>query len=170
MVLHKNTRRLRELMGQHDLSLRDVADITGRSYKSVQRWRCKSGTAIPDSVLSVLEAKLESRALSAPRLRGGISADATLEISLALFGVLKDLNSVRSKYGVVLTDKTCRTVDDTLGRLHAVFSDLRYDFASACEHEGITADWDAVLGSLWVDVPEVFATWLSEQRKAGGEK
>lgn len=155
-------------MGQHDLSLRDVADITGRSYKSVQRWRCKSGTAIPDSILSVLEAKLESRTLSAPRLKGGISADAALEISIALFGVLKELNSVRTKYSVALSDKTCSTVDDILGRIHAVFSDLRYDFASACEHEGVTADWDSVLGGIWTDVPEVLKLWLSEQRKNGG--
>lgn len=53
-----NTARLKELMASHRLSLQDVARLTGRSYGSVLRWRCKSGHPIPSHLLELLELKV----------------------------------------------------------------------------------------------------------------
>lgn len=61
-----NTLILRELMQAHDLSPSDVAEMTGRSYRTVLQWRsCRSQT-IPDSMLELLELKIQARSAEMP--------------------------------------------------------------------------------------------------------
>lgn len=57
MGLHENTVRLKALMADRKITLQQVAAITGRSYKSVRRWRSRSGKPIPDALLELLELK-----------------------------------------------------------------------------------------------------------------
>ena len=56
---HPNTTRLKELMAQRNLSIKDVAQLLGRSSKTVRMWRSKTEPSIPDALLELLELKLK---------------------------------------------------------------------------------------------------------------
>lgn len=55
--MHQNTIKLHELMRRNNLSSKTVAELTGRSGKTVRRWRSKSGEPIPDHMLELLTLK-----------------------------------------------------------------------------------------------------------------
>lgn len=60
MQQHPNSRRLIALMDAHGASPRDIAEMTGRSYKTVLQWRSSKTQIIPDVMLEFLELKLNS--------------------------------------------------------------------------------------------------------------
>lgn len=60
MTPHPNTTRLKELMAQRNLSIKDVAHLLGRSSKTVRMWRSKTEPSIPDALLELLELKLKA--------------------------------------------------------------------------------------------------------------
>lgn len=62
-----NTRRLVQLMDDHDLSVRDVAEISGRQPKTIRCWRCGSAI-VPDVELDRLELHLKVKSLEAQLL------------------------------------------------------------------------------------------------------
>lgn len=61
MQQHPNSRRLIALMDTHQVSPSDIAEMTGRSYKTVLQWRSSKTQIIPDVMLEFLELKLGSR-------------------------------------------------------------------------------------------------------------
>lgn len=61
----ENTQRLKELMSQHNLSCKDVAEMLNRSVQSVHEWRCQNSRIISDNHLELLRLKLASRRVSA---------------------------------------------------------------------------------------------------------
>lgn len=56
-----NTTKLRALMELYELSVDDVANITGRAVPTVRGWRQRVGYSIPDDLLELLELRLQSR-------------------------------------------------------------------------------------------------------------
>lgn len=61
MTTPANTQRLKELMSQHNLTPKDVAELLGRSVQTVWEWRCANNTTISDNNLELLELKLAAR-------------------------------------------------------------------------------------------------------------
>lgn len=59
MTPHPNTTRLKELMALHGVSIKEVAQLLGRSSKTVRMWRSKNEPSIPDPLLELLELKLK---------------------------------------------------------------------------------------------------------------
>lgn len=57
-MIHPNTLKLRNLMLDNGLSIKDVAATLERKYNTVKCWRCQSGVVIPDSLLLLLELKV----------------------------------------------------------------------------------------------------------------
>lgn len=56
--MHKNTKKLHQLMQRHKLSAPDVARMLGRKPNTVRVWRVKETTRpIPDDALALLELK-----------------------------------------------------------------------------------------------------------------
>ena len=55
MPPHENTQRLLHLMSACRLSIKDVAEMTGRSVQTVKIWRCANNQTIPPRYLAVLE-------------------------------------------------------------------------------------------------------------------
>jgi transcriptional regulator with XRE-family HTH domain len=53
-----NRERLRKLMGMHDLSSQEVADLLGLSVSSIHQYRAITGQDIDDIKLQFLEYKL----------------------------------------------------------------------------------------------------------------
>jgi transcriptional regulator with XRE-family HTH domain len=53
-----NRERLRKLMGSHDLSSQEVADLLGLSVSSIHQYRAITGQDIDDIKLQFLEYKL----------------------------------------------------------------------------------------------------------------
>lgn len=60
--MDERTKRLHDIMAQHDLSCRDVGRILGRTEQTVLIWRCKSGKNIPAHQLELLALKLNAQA------------------------------------------------------------------------------------------------------------
>lgn len=57
--MHKNTKKLRELMKRHALSAPDVASLLGRKPNTVRVWRVTETTRpIPSETLELLRYKL----------------------------------------------------------------------------------------------------------------
>lgn len=56
-----NTKLLKELMSQHRLSCKDVAELLDRSVSTVEEWRCASSRTISDSHLALLQLRLAAR-------------------------------------------------------------------------------------------------------------
>lgn len=53
------THKLRALMAQHGVKIKDVAKITGRAETTVRIWRCKhDARVIPENTLRMLELAL----------------------------------------------------------------------------------------------------------------
>lgn len=55
MPPHENTKRLLHLMSVCRLSVKAVAEMTGRSVQTVKIWRCSNNQIIPSRYLAVLE-------------------------------------------------------------------------------------------------------------------
>ena len=62
--MHPNTRRLRQIMTQRNLSRFEVAELLGRSAKTVACWRCESPRPMSSHELERLELKLEVQRLT----------------------------------------------------------------------------------------------------------
>lgn len=60
MTPHPNTTRLKDLMARHRVSIKEVAQLLGRSSKTVRMWRSKTEPSIPDTLLELLELKLKA--------------------------------------------------------------------------------------------------------------
>lgn len=58
MTIPANTSRLIRLMDEHKLTAKEVAQMLGRSAKTVRMWRCVSEPEIPGNLLELLELKL----------------------------------------------------------------------------------------------------------------
>lgn len=56
-----NTTKLRALMELYNLSVAQVAELTGRAPNTVNVWRSRLGYSIPDKNLELLELRLQSR-------------------------------------------------------------------------------------------------------------
>lgn len=63
MQKHPNTQRLLDLMDAHGVSPSEVAELTGRSYRTVLQWRGCRHQVITDTMLEFLEMKLQLRQL-----------------------------------------------------------------------------------------------------------
>ena len=50
---------LNDLMTAHRLRCKQVAELLGRSEKTVRNWRCHHGPTIPASLLELLRLKLQ---------------------------------------------------------------------------------------------------------------
>lgn len=61
MASPSNTRRLKALMTQHQLSCADVAALLNRATQTVAEWRCDNSRNISDGNLALLESKLAAR-------------------------------------------------------------------------------------------------------------
>ena len=61
MPQHPNTQRLHNLMETHQVSLKDVASLTRRTYNTVRQWRGCRSQPIPSTILELLELKLSLR-------------------------------------------------------------------------------------------------------------
>lgn len=61
MSKHENTVKLHDLMRQYQLDGPEVADLLGRSLKTVHCWRSESPLPIPTHMLELLELKLSAR-------------------------------------------------------------------------------------------------------------
>lgn len=60
--MHKNTKRLRELMAAARLNAPAVAELLNREAQTVRGWRVKTTTRpIPSTALELLELKLQQR-------------------------------------------------------------------------------------------------------------
>ena len=64
--MNVKTLELRQLMGQHGLSCRDVGAIVGRSRQAVKRWMGEF-TIIDSSMLELLKLKLSARPQRKPQ-------------------------------------------------------------------------------------------------------
>lgn len=67
MPKHPNTQRLLDLMETHGVSPSEVAQLTGRSYRTVLQWRGCRRQVITDHMLDFLEMKLMFRKLEKSR-------------------------------------------------------------------------------------------------------
>lgn len=62
--MNERTKKLRNLMSAHNLSIADVAKMLNRKPQTIRTWRCRSGVrVIPDHTLEVLETKVTRPAL-----------------------------------------------------------------------------------------------------------
>lgn len=68
---NERTRRLHELMREHELRSTDVADLVGRSSQTVRLWRCES-KIIPSHALIALEFAIAERKKMCEELAGVI--------------------------------------------------------------------------------------------------
>lgn len=58
MTTVTNNMILRRLMQKHRLSCKAVAELLGRSPKTIRNFRCANGPQIPNTLLELLELKL----------------------------------------------------------------------------------------------------------------
>lgn len=79
MPPQENTQRLLHLMAACRLSIKDVAELTGRSVQTVKIWRCSNSQNIPPRYLAVLE-------LHYQRLRAVEFIDSRLEYLMTAQG------------------------------------------------------------------------------------
>jgi hypothetical protein len=55
----KNQAEIRRLMGSHDVSSKQVADLLKKSQETINQYRCRSGRSISDADLYFLKGLLE---------------------------------------------------------------------------------------------------------------
>lgn len=66
MALLDRTAQLKDLMAEHDLKAKDVAELLSRSVHTVRCWRCQwDARVIPEHTLIALRAKLAEQVASA---------------------------------------------------------------------------------------------------------
>jgi hypothetical protein len=56
--MHERTKKLIDLMAEHQLKAADVAKILGRNANTVRVWRCSNSQIIPADALRLLEMTL----------------------------------------------------------------------------------------------------------------
>lgn len=52
---------LNDLMRAHNLRCKQVAELLGRSEKTVRNWRCHCGPNIPSTLMELLRLKLQAQ-------------------------------------------------------------------------------------------------------------
>lgn len=61
--MNERTQALHDLIKEHNLSSRDVAELLGRTEQTVRHWRTESSVRpIPQDALELLKFKLKERA------------------------------------------------------------------------------------------------------------